>query len=85
LYISTLQDSEEYKKCTNEREGWDKGDSLSLFLFDLLADVFHRILRRALNNGFIKWLGNFGTLGQILNLHFDDDTLLFLDATMDNI
>jgi hypothetical protein len=62
-----------------------QGDSLSPFLFDLVADIFHIILHKALNNGMIKGLRNFGNLGQILNLHFADDTLLFLEATMDNI
>jgi hypothetical protein len=51
----------------------------------LVADVFHRILHKALDNGIIRGLGHIGTLGQILNLYFADDTLLFLEATMDNV
>jgi Reverse transcriptase (RNA-dependent DNA polymerase) len=67
------------------KRGVRQGDPLSPFLFDLIVDAFHIILHKALNNGMIKGLGNFGNLGQILNLHFADDTLLFLEATMDNI
>jgi hypothetical protein len=40
-----------------------QGDPLSPFLFDLVDDIFHRILHKALNNGMIKGLGNFGNLG----------------------
>jgi Reverse transcriptase (RNA-dependent DNA polymerase) len=50
----------EYFPC---KRGVRQGDSLSPFLFDLVADVFHIILHKALNNGMIKGLGNFDALG----------------------
>jgi Reverse transcriptase (RNA-dependent DNA polymerase) len=67
------------------KRGVRQGDLLSPFLFDLVADVFHRILQKAQSNRILRGLGDFGNLGQILNLHFADDTLLFLEAPKDNI
>jgi Reverse transcriptase (RNA-dependent DNA polymerase) len=49
----------EYFPC---KRGVRKGDLLSPFLFDLVADVFHRILNREQSQGFIKDLGHFGDL-----------------------
>jgi hypothetical protein len=57
---------------------------LSLFLFDLVANVFHRILNKAQAAGKIRGLGSFGSLQHVLNLHFAYDTLLFLEATVEN-
>jgi Reverse transcriptase (RNA-dependent DNA polymerase) len=78
-FNGTLSEYFPYKK------GVRQGDPLSPFLFDLVADVFHRILQKAQSNGILRGLGDFGNLGQILNLHFADDTLLFLEAPKDNI
>jgi hypothetical protein len=53
--------------------------------FSLVVDVFHRILHKAQNDGFLKGIGNFGDLGSILNLYFADDTFMFLEASLENI
>jgi hypothetical protein len=58
---------------------------LSHFLFDLVADIFLRILNKDQAAGRIKGLENFGSLGQVLNLYFSDDTLLFLEASVENM
>jgi hypothetical protein len=47
------------------------------FLFDLVADVLHILLYNAQRTGFIKGLGEFGELGQVLNLYFAHHTLFF--------
>jgi hypothetical protein len=57
------------------------GDPLSPFLFDLVSDVLHRILFNSQQNGFIKGVVIDKTNIQIMNLHFADDTLLFLEAS----
>jgi hypothetical protein len=67
------------------QEGVRQGDHLSPFLFDLVPDVFHRILQKAQTNGILRGLRDFGNLGQILKLHIANDTLLFLEASKENI
>jgi hypothetical protein len=47
--------------------------------------VLHSILAKAQHNGHLKGIGSFGSVGNILNLHFADDTLLFLEASDANI
>jgi Reverse transcriptase (RNA-dependent DNA polymerase) len=72
----------EYFTC---KRGVRQGDSLSLFLFDLVVDALHHTLHKANNSGFIHDLGNFSDLGEVLNLYFADDTLLFLDVFLQNV
>ena len=66
-----------YFKC---RQGLRQGDPLSPFLFDLVAESLNKILTNAQSAGFIQGLGNLPTAHQILNLHFADDTLIFIQA-----
>jgi hypothetical protein len=47
--------------------------------------VLHSILAKAQHNGHLKGIGPFDYVGNILNLHFADDTLLFLEASDANI
>jgi uncharacterized protein (DUF1499 family) len=47
--------------------------------------VLHSILAKAQHNGLLKGIGPFGYVGNILNFHFVDDTLLFLETFNANI
>lgn len=62
------------------KRGLRQGDPLSPLLFDLIADALNKILSRAQSAGLISGLGTFPNSLKILNLHFADDTLLFLEA-----
>jgi hypothetical protein len=66
-----------YFKC---HRGLRQGDPLSPFLFNLVADVLNKILQKAKDAGFLQGLGDFPNFGNVLNLHFADDTLIFLKA-----
>jgi Reverse transcriptase (RNA-dependent DNA polymerase) len=57
-----------------------QGDPLSPCLFDLIADVLNKLLNNAQSLGFLKGLRQIGSFQGILNIHFVDDTLLFLEA-----
>jgi Reverse transcriptase (RNA-dependent DNA polymerase) len=81
-YINFNRHLSEYFTC---KRGVRQGDSLSLFLFDLVAYALHHILHKANNSGSIHDLGNFSDLGEVLNLHFADDTQLFLDVSLQNV
>jgi hypothetical protein len=61
------------------------GDPLFPFLFDLLADVLNILLRNAKNLDYLKDLGSIGSFEGILNLHFANDTLLFLEVKTEYI
>jgi hypothetical protein len=43
---------------------------LSLFLFDLVADVLNILLGNAKKQGFLKGLGAIGEFSGLINLHF---------------
>ena len=62
------------------KRGLRQGDPLSPFLFNIVADVLNKILLNACRADLLQGLGNFPTIGNILNLHFADDTLLFIKA-----
>lgn len=62
------------------KQGLRHGDPMSHFLFDLVADALNKILSRDQAAGVISSLGNFSNDLGVLNLHFADDTLLFLKA-----
>lgn len=46
--------------------------------FLTLLHVINRILKNVQRAGLIKKIGNFDTYGNVFNLHFGDDILLFL-------
>jgi hypothetical protein len=56
--------------------------TLSPFLFDLVANVLNILLANARKLGFLKGLGAIGECSGLINLHFADDTLLFLEAKL---
>jgi Reverse transcriptase (RNA-dependent DNA polymerase) len=72
----------EYFSC---RRGVWQNDPLSPFLFDIVSEAFHRILSNASNEGYLKGVQLGRNNLKFLNLHFADDTLLFLEASESNI
>jgi Reverse transcriptase (RNA-dependent DNA polymerase) len=62
-----------------------QGDPLSPFLFDLVSDTLHRMLDKAAQEGYLKGIKLSKNNVTILNLHFVDDTLLFLEANEESI
>ena len=67
------------------KEGLDRQvDPLSPFLFDLVADILNSILNNARKQGYLKGV-NIGNDTNIFNLHFADDTLLFLETSKENL
>ena len=64
----------DYFQC---KRGLQQGDPLSPFLFNLVADVLNKTLKKTQATGRIRGLGNILNLGDVLNLHFADDTLIF--------
>jgi Reverse transcriptase (RNA-dependent DNA polymerase) len=67
------------------KRGVRQGDPLSSFLFDLVADVLNILVQNAKNLGYLQGLSAIGSFEGILNLHFADDTLLFLEAKAEYI
>jgi hypothetical protein len=60
--------------------GLRQGDPLSPLLFNLVVDVFIRMLSRAANGGYIRGLMTSLYPHRVRNLQYADDTLLFLDS-----
>jgi Reverse transcriptase (RNA-dependent DNA polymerase) len=67
------------------KRGARQGDPLSPFLFDLVADVLNILLQNARHLGYLKGLDSIGSFEGILNLHFVDDTLLFVEVKAEYI
>jgi hypothetical protein len=50
-----------------------------------VVDVLNILLRNAKNLGYLQGLGSIGSFEGILNVHFADDTLLFLEVKAEYI
>lgn len=59
--------------------GLRQGDPLSPILFNLVADVFTKILTKAATNNLISGMFPAAQTGGVVSLQYADDTLLFLD------
>jgi hypothetical protein len=64
-------------------KGLRQGDPLSPLLFNLIADVFTRMLMRAARRKLISGLLPQTEPGGILSLQYADDTLLFLENSLE--
>ena len=64
-------------------KGLRQGDLLSLLLFNLVADVFTRMLVKSADHGLITGLMSKVFRGGIISLQYADDTLLFLENNLD--
>ncbi|XP_057733904.1 uncharacterized protein LOC130949098 [Arachis stenosperma] len=74
--MSVLINGSPTKPFKMER-GLRQGDPLSLFLFVLVVDVLHRMIREALRNGRIYPLLVGRDNIELSHLQFTDDTILF--------
>lgn len=64
-------------------KGSRKGDPLSPILFNLVVDVFTKMLQKASNNDLIiKRLGEILVENGVISLQYADHTILFLDDNM---
>ena len=64
-------------------KGLRQGDPLSPLLFNLVADVFSRMLMKAARHGLVTGLLPQVVEGGIISLQYADDTLLFLENNME--
>ena len=64
-------------------KGLRQGDPLSPLLFNLVADVFSRMLMKAARHGLISGLLPQVVEGGIISLKYADDTLLFLENNLE--
>ena len=64
-------------------KGLKQGDPHSPLLFNLVADVFSKMLHKATNSGLIYGLLPQAFPGGMISLQYADDTILFLDNSLD--
>jgi len=64
-------------------KGLRQGDPLSPLLFNLVANVFTRMLMRATRRNLISGLLPHIEPGGILSLQYADDTMLFLENSLE--
>uniref|UniRef100_A0A453BVE3 Reverse transcriptase domain-containing protein n=1 Tax=Aegilops tauschii subsp. strangulata TaxID=200361 RepID=A0A453BVE3_AEGTS len=64
-------------------KGLKQGDPHSPLLFNLVADVFSKMLVKAVNNGLIGGLLPHAIPGGVVSLQYVDDTILFIQESVD--
>jgi hypothetical protein len=69
------ENSQYFKPC----KGLRHGDPLSPLLFNLVVDIFSRMLMKIANKGYISSFMSNVFPGGVMSLLYADDTLLFLD------
>lgn len=65
--------------------GLSQGDLLSSFLFTMVAEAFNGLMLKARESGIIKGLDVISGNIWISYLQFADDTLLFYEASMEEL
>ena len=85
-----IQDGSICVRITNENSAYFKhgkglrqGDPLSPIMFNLVADIFTRMLMKAARINLVSGLLPRVVEGGIINLQYADDTLLFLENDLD--
>ena len=64
-------------------KGLKQGDPHSPLLFNLVADVFSKMLQKATSSGLICGLLPQAFPGGVVSLQYADDTILFLETSLD--
>jgi hypothetical protein len=65
-------------------KGLKQGDPHSLLLLNLVADVFPKMLSKVVSHGLVSGLLPNAIPGGVVNLQYADDTILFLDVSLEH-
>lgn len=66
-------------------KGLKQGDTLSPLLFNLVAGVFTKMLSKVVQHDLISAILPEAIPGGVVSLQYADDTILFLDASLDHL
>lgn len=79
-----LVNGEAWRSIVSKR-GLRQGDTLSPLIFVLATDSFTKMLSLAVQNPRLAALAPNNYMDSLLSFQYEDDTLLFIDTSMENI